>query len=274
MSSSFLCEMLGPKWISTSGERDIMYTELERRGVQCGYGYVAGYTKDQKSTQESSNKATKTSGTGFIISSDGHIITNHHVVNECTNITVLSSNGRFNANLMATDSTNDIAIVQSENTQATEVATFRSGNSVRVGEDITVVGYPLGTLLGSTIKATSGTVSSLTGIQGDTSIMQINAPIQPGNSGGPLLDDSGNVVGMVASKLNEIAVAGLTGSLSQNVNFAIKNSPIFTFLWVQGIQFRATDNRRKISRPDIVEKANRYTVMVSCDLSEADDVNR
>ena len=76
-------------------------------------------------------------------------------------------------------------------------------------------------------------------------MFQINDSIQPGSRGGPLLDDSGDVVGMVTSKLDEITVAGLTCSLSQNVNFAIQNNSIFTSLSVQGLHYQSTDNRKK-----------------------------
>ncbi len=110
------------------------------------------------------------------------------------------------------------------------IAKFRSRRPIRIGAEITVVGYPLGIALGTGIKATTGNVSAWTGLLDDVTQMQISAPVQPGNSGGPVLDRRGSVVGIVSSKLNEIAVAQAMGTLSQNVNFAIKSSFVQIFL--------------------------------------------
>ena len=144
-------------------------------------------------------------------------------------------------------------------------ATFRSAPSVRVGEDITVVGYPLGDLLGTTIKATAGTVSSLTGINNDSAMLQIDASVQPGNSGGPLVDSAGNVIGVVTSKLDDIEMLKQTGSLPQNVNFAIKNSSTLAFLRSQSIDYMEHETATTLSRSEIVDRASQFTVFVRCE---------
>ncbi len=207
MDDGFVCELLGPAWVTMSSERDALYNEIKRRRLLCANGRVAGYTKESEPGSDKGEKSKKTSGSGFIISKEGHVLTNHHVVNECENITVKNNSGNYSSSLVVSDSTNDLAILMAGDLSVIEVGHFRTSNDVRVGEEVTVVGYPLGDLLGTTIKASSGSISSLTGIGNDTSMLQINAPIQPGNSGGPLLGEGGNVVGMVTSKLNEIAVS-------------------------------------------------------------------
>src|SRR4029079_10829288 len=98
---------------------------------------------------------------------------------------------------------------------------FVSG-PVRAGEAIAVYGFPLAGVLSSTGNVVSGNVTALTGLGDDVRYFQISAPIQPGNSGGPLMDYSGLVVGIVNAKLNDLAFAKTTGDLPQNVNFAIK----------------------------------------------------
>jgi len=134
-----------------------------------------------------------------------------------------------------------------------------------VGEEVTAVGFPLGSLLGTSIKATEGTISSLTGLNNDTRMMQITAPIQPGNSGGPLLDDGGYVIGVVTAKLDEIAVAENIGSLPQNVNFALKGSIVINFLSAHGLEGPLVTTETTKVRADAVETAKGFSVMVTCE---------
>lgn len=264
MSVGSLCEFLGPAWILTAKERDDVYHELERRDIQCTSGHVASKSQDRRAAPPAQGESSKSkSGSGFYISTDGYILTNEHVIRGCQDITIQANHGRFAARFIASDAANDLALLQGTNVSTEYVANFRLGD-IRIGEDVTAVGFPLGQLLGSTIKATSGTVSSLTGIMNDSRMMQISVPIQPGNSGGPLLDDSGFVVGVVASKLNDMATAKLTGSLPQNVNFAIKNISVNGFLSAHGVEYQTVNRSKPLSRPDIVEAANRYTVMINC----------
>jgi S1-C subfamily serine protease len=111
---------------------------------------------------------------------------------------------------------------------------------------------------------TKGNISALTGIANDTSTMQISAPVQLGNSGGPLLDMSGNVVGVVSAKLNEIEVAKATGSLTQNINFAIKSQTLQVFLDTHEVEYQLKNSDAKLETADIAEKAQDYTVHVTC----------
>ena len=191
-------------------------------------------------------------------------MTNHHVVADCSSITVQNKRYKSKAQLFGSDEKNDLAILLVENKNVPAIAKFRSGKPIRIGADIAVVGYPFGIILGTGIKVTTGNVSAWTGLLDNVTQMQISAPIQPGNSGGPVLDRSGNVVGIVSSKLNEIAVAQATGTLSQNVNFAIKSSFVQIFLDTNRIKYENSLSKRKLEIADIVEQAIRYTVKVQC----------
>jgi len=272
MSDSFLCELLGPAWITTAKERRVIHEQLDQRGVICGYGRIVGYRQESQEPGKAPKKPEKapkvrpsSSGTGFFITSDGYMLTSQHVVNDCMRIRTKTWRGELTATRITGDPVNDLALLKTGSKGPFDAATFRSGKRIRVGEEVIVVGYPLGELLGTSIKASVGTVSALTGIRNNTSVMQITAPLQPGNSGGPLLDASGNVVGIVSAKLNELAVLEATGTLSQNVNFAVKSSSINTFLNVTRIQYRSSASVRKLDRADVVERARKFTALVDCE---------
>jgi S1-C subfamily serine protease len=264
MSSGFLCEMLGPKWIATGKEQRVIREELDKRGVVCDYGRIVGSRPSQTAEAPPPKKGEALSGSGFIVTADGHIVTNWHVVEGCSEIQARTSGGTTIAILVSHDVRNDLAILKTANGTFSHVARFRAGQGIRVGDDIIVLGFPFGELLGTSMKATAGTVSSLTGIANDSAILQITAPIQPGSSGGPLLDLSGNIVGVVTAKLDEIVVAKVAGTLPQNVNFAIKSSGIQSFLDATGIKYEVAPSMEKLSRVDVIENAGPYIVAIRC----------
>ena len=125
-------------------------------------------------------------------------------------------------------------------------------------------GFPLFGALASQGNLTVGFVSALAGLGDDSRVMQISAPVQPGNSGGPLLDMSGNVVGVVTAKIDAIKVAELIGDIPQNVNFAIKASVVRTFLDSHGINYGTEPSDRALSSADVADRAKRFTVLVEC----------
>ncbi len=138
------------------------------------------------------------SGSGFFVSTDGHIITNAHVVKECKNIHIFPD--KTVAKLIAKDEVNDLALLKIESSP-TAIVKFRA-DDIQLGEKVIVAGFPYRGELSSGINITTGTISSLAGIKNDPRVIQISAPVQPGNSGGPLLDDNGDVIGVIVSKLN------------------------------------------------------------------------
>lgn len=165
-------------------------------------------------------ESTEWSGSGFALN-NGYICTNYHVVEGAKSIEILGVQGDFtisySAKVIASDKFNDLAILKIDDADFKEFGTIPykvKTLMADVGEEIFVLGYPMTTTMGDEIKLTTGVVSSRTGFQGDVSLYQISAPIQPGNSGGPLFDSQGNLIGIVSAKH--------TGA--ENVGYAIKAS--------------------------------------------------
>lgn len=201
-------------------------------------------------------KGEKSSGTGFVVSQN-KIVTNVHVVEGCT---VLKVNGE-NATVRAKDITNDLALLNTS--LISGVATLGSVN-LRQGDVINAVGYPLHGLLASGAQITSGNVSALAGMQNDSRFIQISAPVQPGNSGGPLVDASGNVVGVIVSKLNAVAIASVNGDIPQNINFAISPLVLKGFLEANQVKYKTAGSNKNLSTTNVMSIAIRYTVLIEC----------
>jgi S1-C subfamily serine protease len=125
-------------------------------------------------------------------------------------------------------------------------------------------GFPLQELLASAPHITVGIISVLAGVKDDTRFLQITAPVQPGNSGGPLLDRSGHLLGVIVAKLDALKVAEATGDVPQNVNFALRASVARAFLDAHGIEFKLGQGMGTLSTEDIAERARRFTVVVEC----------
>ncbi len=203
------------------------------------------------------------SGTGFVMTTLGHIVTNNHVAGKCKSIQVGYSGGPLiAAKLLATDKRNDLALLKAK-LPIRKIAVFRP--RVRVGESIYVYGFPLTGLLTKTGNFTVGYVTAEAGVRENTSQMQISAPVQRGNSGGPLIDQHGNVVGVIVSKLNAMRVARLTNDVAQNVNFAIKSSIAIKFLEANGVTVPLDRVKKdKMEPADIADRAKDFTVRILC----------
>jgi S1-C subfamily serine protease len=163
-------------------------------------------------------------GTGFALTNN-YVVTNYHVIENAKIITLTGINGNFsikhNASVAATDKNNDLALLKlNGNVSITNIPYSIKTTTSDVGEEIFVLGYPLTATMGDEIKLTTGVISSKSGFQGDISQYQISAPIQPGNSGGPLFDSKGNIIGIVSAKH-----AG-----AENVGYAIKTSYLKTLV--------------------------------------------
>ena len=211
-----------------------------------------------------SGRAADASGSGVVIGEHGEVLTNAHVVNACAQIHVRSATGDLApAQLVGRDEKNDLAVIRSA-TPLPPVAVFREGSPVRAGDPIVVLGYPLSGLLATTVNLTVGNVSALAGLGDDSRYLQISAPVQPGNSGGPLLDASGHLVGIVTGKLDAALVARFIGDIPQNVNFALKAEVVRTFLDSKGIAYQTARSERQLSPADVGEIARPFTVQIEC----------
>lgn len=203
------------------------------------------------------------SGTGFFVSDRGHVLTNNHVVNGCTEINVARvGTPSVRAQLVAADATNDLAVLSTDLSPGSVPAL---GLRPRVGESIYVYGFPLGSMLATTGNFTVGNVTAIAGMNDDTRHLQISAPIQPGNSGGPLIDQYGTVVGVIVSRIGDLYVAERTDALPQNINFAIKSTVALSFLDANGISPAAgTKSQTAMDGATVAEQARLFTVRITC----------
>ena len=198
------------------------------------------------------------SGTGFAVNTRGFILTNEHVIRECDSHKVLFNDKLYDARVIAQDAQLDLAVVQTSSS-ATKSA-FIFAQSVRTGESAIALGYPLFAELGVSLKVTSGIVSSLTGYRGAQTSIQFSAPIQPGNSGGPLVNDRNEVLAVTA--------AALTGESVTNVGFAVKGAQAQKFLAQHRIKFDTGTNSETLSIPEIVERAKQAVFLLLCKRSD------
>lgn len=166
-------------------------------------------------------------GTGFFISQEGHMITNYHVIKNSNKITVSVEGDEIPAEVITQDKVNDIAIIKVENVKNISSLPIIKAKNSDVGEEVFTLGYPLIDVQGKELKATFGRINALSGLEDDVRLMQIDVPIQPGNSGGPLINSKGEVIGIVTATLDSIVTLYKKGVLPQNVNFAVKSDYIF-----------------------------------------------
>jgi S1-C subfamily serine protease len=197
------------------------------------------------------------SGTGFVIGNGNSVLTNFHVVDGCQSVRV--ANVEIGV-IKTVDRRNDIAVIQSGRPISASLR-LRVDDEVKPGEEIVVIGFPLRGILSSAPTVTTGIVSSVAGLHDDRTRMQISAPIQPGNSGGPVLDRAGNVVGMVVSTLNVLRIAPM---IPQNVNFAIPASVITSVLDANSIKYQVGTASRQKSVAEVVAAASPAVVSLEC----------
>lgn len=218
-------------------------------------GSQGGHDRDRQ-------RGGSSSGSGFAIDRS-HIITNAHVVDGARSVSVVSEKFTAAAEIVFSDPRNDIALIRVERDLGPG-ARFRDVDTIDLGEDIVVLGFPLQGLLGSGPTATAGNVSSLCGIGNDSTVLQFTAPIASGNSGGPILDCSGLVIGLVHASLNLDHVRR-SGANAENVNFGVKAPIVKTFLTTTGIDFMQVTAGPSRSRADIVREARGYIFRIRCE---------
>jgi S1-C subfamily serine protease len=239
-------------------------TPLGLKPTARGMVYVYNGPKKAADGKAARPAGSMSSGTAFAVSSDGVLLTNAHVAASCAEISVRRFDGStYSATLLAADGSNDLALVKIATTTP-EYAQFRGGAEIRQGDNVVAVGFPLHQDLSAGTVLTTGTVSALAGAQNDSRKLQISAPIQPGNSGGPLLDQSGNIVGIVTSSMSTVVQAAKTGAIPENINFAIKTSVARVFMDANGVSYRLTPSDKQLSNAEIGDRARKFTNFVTC----------
>lgn len=216
------------------------------------------------------------SGTGFVVSASGHIVTNNHVINGCVGDIKgnLTGEAAQVLRVVSSDANNDLALLQAPST-----ATFRDfgrirDRSIRSGDSVVAIGFPFHGLLSSDFTVTTGIVSSLSGLRNDSRFLQISAAVQPGNSGGPLFDMTGQIVGVVTGKLDGLRFAAVTGNIPENINFAIKTGALRDFLDNSVVPYQTAEPKAELKTTDIAGNARAYTMLITCVGTEQADAKR
>jgi len=170
----------------------------------------------------------ETSGTGFFITEDGFLITDEHVAGKGSQVRLVTEAGMLFAKVVKVDAANGLTLLKVEGKFSS--LPLVSSRTVKMGSTVATVGFPNIGLQGFAPKLAKGEIAAVTGAQDDPRYFQISVPVQPGNSGGALVDERGNVVGVVAAKLNVAAAVATSGALPENVNYAVKSSLLLSFL--------------------------------------------
>ena len=202
------------------------------------------------------------SGTGFLITPDGYVISNNHVVEGANQVRLVTSAGLISAKVVKVDAANDLALLKAEGRFAPLPITASRG--VKLGGTVVTVGFPNIGLQGFAPKLAKGEIASLSGAGDDARYFQISVPVQPGNSGGALVDERGNVVGVVSAKLNASAALRSSGAWPENVNYAVKSSYLLSFLEsVPDVASKLKEASGKDKKfEDVVKEAEQAAVLV------------
>lgn len=225
------------------------------------------YDKEQQALEaarkaEEEKQPKQWTGTGFALN-NGYIVTNHHVIEDAQDISIQGVKGattKYKAKVIASDRNNDLAILKIDDSKFDGFGTIPYKVSTRivdVGEDVFVLGYPLTQYMGEEIKLTNGIISSRTGYQGDVSSYQISAPIQPGNSGAPLFDSKGDIIGIINAGISQ----------ADNVGYAVKTPYLNTLLSTtlnEAILPKTAVSIANLSLPEKVKKIRNFIFFIKC----------
>lgn len=205
------------------------------------------------------NAEWDSSGTGFFITEDGYLATCHHVINDGKVFSVRNPAGTFTAKVIASDKTNDVAILK---VTGRFTALAINTNALTLGQAAFTIGFPNIDIQGVSPKYTDGKVSSLSGIHDEDGAFQISVPVQPGNSGGPLTDAGGNIIGVVVARLNDFSALRRTRSLPQNVNYAVKASALAALIRKAGIESQVRFSASAASADGAVKLVESATALI------------
>ncbi len=214
---------------SVVGLRNTMANSLTPEQIAQAQELAREFKPRKKSLNNSTSPENPTaSGSGFFITDDGYLISNYHVVKDATKVRLLTSAGLIDAKVVQVDAANDLALLKADGRFAP--LPIAASRTVNLGGTAATVGFPDIGLQGFAPKLAKGEIASLSGAGDDPRYFQISVPVQPGNSGGALVDDRGNVIGIVSAKLDASAALAASGALPENVNYAIKSSLLLSFL--------------------------------------------
>jgi S1-C subfamily serine protease len=240
------------------------------RGVAEAFGIEPGWarrlspgaaTEREASPGPDRGQGARASGSGVAVDRR-HVLSNAHVVEDATAIGIVGDGRSMAAELVFADPRNDLALLR-VNQPLPAVVRFRPGLDLHLGEDVVALGFPLQGLLGSGAQASAGNIAGLCGIGNDSSLFQFTAPIASGNSGGPIFDPAGHMLGLVSSSLNLDRIRA-AGANAENVNFGIKGAIVRSFLDAFGLEPELAGPLPPISRQAMVRQARETLYRISC----------
>ena len=217
--------------------------------------------KPQEARRGSDKNIKVGSGTGFFINNAGHIVSNNHVIDQCNAVNAYYKGDARPLKILAIDRKNDLAILKAE-VRPDDTFPVAKDDAILL-EEIYVAGYPFGKSVSGSVKVTKGVVSSLSGLGNNYSNIQIDASLQPGNSGGPIINKKGNVVGVAVAKLDYKKVLEAFNTIPENTNFGVKSSTLNQFLNANKIS-STSPKGSDMSIKDIGDKIEKATVYLDC----------
>mgnify|MGYP001326126984 CR=1 FL=1 len=201
------------------------------------------------------------SGSGFFVTDQGHVVSNDHVIGICKKVIAYEEGKEINLDILATDMVNDIGLVRGK-FQKVSYLNIKPGGA-ELGEDIVAFGYPLSRFTSDSVKLTKGIVSALSGPGNNFSQIQIDAAIQPGSSGGPILNMNGQVIGVAVSGLSKKLLAQEADYIPENVNFAVAAQSLMSFLKGNKISV-GTGASRTLSTKELAKIGEPATIQLFC----------
>lgn len=206
--------------------------------------------------------APRSTGTGFFINTSGDIATAAHVVDECLYVEVMHKGKPLTGEVQHSSALLDLAVISTDFNNSHHALISRNDSMTKLGKQVFVTGFPLSGILADYPSLTVGNVSSMGGLKGAKGHFQFSAPVQPGNSGGAIVDYRGNLVGVVSSSLNQAMLLRETGTTSQNVNFGTDLSLLKKFFDKHQVRYRSAASAANFEKAsaDAVE----YTTQVLC----------
>jgi hypothetical protein len=248
-------------------EKDLNLKKYGAWDMRCAHlpdSEIAEKPKKQKPKKQTpkpdDNKiVAASSGTGFYVSSTGHIISNHHVVEGCNTVKLTFKGKEVSADVLAVDKMNDLAILKADLTPSKVYSVATEDASLL--EDIIIAGYPLGKKVSAAIKTSKGSITALAGYGDNYSEFQTDAALNQGNSGGPIMDQKGNVVGVAVANYGK-------QSGVESFNFGIKSSTLKTFASANGLKFLPPNNK-DLSNKDLGQLITEATIYLECHMTVA-----
>lgn len=219
----------------------------------------------------SQNQVMISSGTGFFVSNQGHAVTNAHVVKGCSNVMIRGATDPMLAEVVAVNEQNDLALLKADTIPPRIASIRRESDRLKIGEQLVILGYPEESGITGEYKTVYSSIVDMRGPNNEPEWIQFADSVQHGNSGGPLLDASGNVVGVVTGIAESTRFNPRSGKheLASRTNFAVSLPVLREFLHKNHVYFRAMDSRGVYSAPRIQSQAESFVVNIHCRMPAA-----